>query len=402
MKVIVIGAGVAGLFFASFLENHDITVIDKNEFAGRKLLATGNGRCNFTNLNYGPRFFYGKNKDLISYVIDYYTNHNLIEFFNGNGVLTTNLPSGRCYPITMSSKTIKNSLLLKASENAKFILNQEVIDIDFDKKDVKTKDRTYSYDKLVIATGGVSLKNSGSDGKIFDLIKNRISLTAMTYGITNFKTKKTLSKKAKGTKVTAKASLLVDNRELISSIDDVIFQSYGITGTAILDISNDISIALSNDKRPVVEIDLFPEYTNKEFKSYLLKLFDNFPQRKLKEILQGILNEKLIGDMVKISGLKENISCGKLREDEIDRLIRTLKELRFEITNIHDKENAQVTLGGVDTRYINKETMESTEVEDVFFIGECQDVAGACGGYNISWAAASAKIAADYIRSLNV
>ena len=402
MKVIVIGAGVAGLFFASFLENHDITVIDKNEFAGRKLLATGNGRCNFTNLNYGPRFFYGKNKDLISYVIDYYTNHDLIEFFNGNGVLTTNLPSGRCYPITMSSKTIKNSLLLKASENAKFILNQEVIDIDFDKKDVKTKDRTYSYDKLVIATGGVSLKNSGSDGKIFDLIKNRISLTAMTYGITNFKTKKTLSKKAKGTKVTAKASLLVDNRELISSIDDVIFQSYGITGTAILDISNDISIALSNDKRPVVEIDLFPEYTNKEFKSYLLKLFDNFPQRKLKEILQGILNEKLIGDMVKISGLKENISCGKLREDEIDRLIRTLKELRFEITNIHDKENAQVTLGGVDTRYINKETMESTEVEDVFFIGECQDVAGACGGYNISWAAASAKIAADYIRSLNV
>ena len=402
MKVIVIGAGVAGLFFASFLENHDITVIDKNEFAGRKLLATGNGRCNFTNLNYGPRFFYGKNKDLISYVIDYYTNHDLIEFFNGNGVLTTNLPSGRCYPITMSSKTIKNSLLLKASENAKFILNQEVIDIDFDKKDVKTKDRTYSYDKLVIATGGVSLKNSGSDGKIFDLIKNRISLTPMTYGITNFKTKKTLSKKAKGTKVTAKASLLVDNRELISSIDDVIFQSYGITGTAILDISNDISIALSNDKRPVVEIDLFPEYTNKEFKSYLLKLFDNFPQRKLKEILQGILNEKLIGDMVKISGLKENIPCGKLREDEIDRLIRTLKELRFEITNIHDKENAQVTLGGVDTRYINKETMESTEVEDVFFIGECQDVAGACGGYNISWAAASAKIAADYIRSLNV
>ena len=105
---------------------------------------------------------------------------------------------------------------------------------------------------------------------------------------------------------------------------------------------------------------------------------------------------------MKISGLKENISCGKLREDEIDRLIRTLKELRFEITNIHDKENAQVTLGGVDTRYINKETMESTEVEDVFFIGECQDVAGACGGYNISWAAASAKIAADYIRSLNV
>lgn len=402
MKVIVIGAGVAGLFFASFLENQDITVIDKNEFAGRKLLATGNGRCNFTNLNYGPQFFYGRNKDLISYVIDYYTNHDLIEFFNGNGVLTTNLPSGRCYPITMSSKTIKNSLLLKASENAKFILNQEVIDIDFDKKDVKTKDRTYSYDKLVIATGGVSLKNSGSDGKIFDLIKNRISLTPMTYGITNFKTKKTLSKKAKGTKVTAKASLLVDNRELISSIDDVIFQSYGITGTAILDISNDISIALSNDKRPVVEIDLFPEYTNKEFKSYLLKLFDNFPQRKLKEILQGILNEKLIGDMVKISGLKENIPCGKLREDEIDRLIRTLKELRFEITNIHDKENAQVTLGGVDTRYINKETMESTEVEDVFFIGECQDVAGACGGYNISWAAASAKIAADYIRSLNV
>lgn len=402
MKIVVVGAGVAGLFFASFLENKDITILDKNEFAGRKLLATGNGRCNFTNLNYSSKYFYGKNKDLIDYVINYYTNHDLIEFFNQNGILTTNLPSGRCYPLTMSSKTIKNSLVLKAKENAKFILNQEVIDIDFDKKSVRTQDRTYSYDKLVIATGGVSLKNSGSDGKIFDLIKDRISLTPMTYGITNFDTKKTLSKKAKGTKVTAKASLIVDNKPIITSIDDVIFQDYGITGTAILDISNDVSETLSTGKIPFVEIDLFPENTNEEFKSYLLKLFDNFPQRKLGEILQGILNEKLIGDMIKISSLKERIPCGKLHDKEIDRLIGTLKSLRFEVTDIHDKENAQVTLGGVDTRFINKKTMESTEVSDVFFIGECQDVAGACGGYNISWAAASAKIAADYIRSLNV
>ena len=152
MKILVIGAGVSALFFASFMDEGQVTLIEKNEFAGRKLLATGNGRCNFTNLNQGKEFFKSDNPNFVNFAIDSFDSNKLIDYFNEIGIATTHLPSGRCYPLTMSSKTVRDSLFLKACENAEFVFNQEVIAIDFDKKIVKTKEKSYPYDKLVIAT----------------------------------------------------------------------------------------------------------------------------------------------------------------------------------------------------------------------------------------------------------
>lgn len=402
MKTLVIGAGVAGLFFASFMENSDVLVLDKNDFAGRKLLATGNGRCNFTNLNYDLDKFTSSNEDFVKYVMEYFTNQDLIDYFHDIGIATTHLPSGRCYPKTMSSRTVRDSLYMAASERAKFIFDTEVTDIDFKKKRLKTSKKNYSYDKLVIATGGITLKNSGSDGKIFNLIKDEIPLTKMTYAITNYETKEKLSKKAKGTKVTAKASLFIDGEFIKESTDDVIFQDYGLTGTAILDISNDLSLGLMDNKRCEIVIDLFPEYSKEDFIKFLSKLLKKFPKRSIKDILIGIINEKLIEDILKISKINPRKLGKDLGKKDFDSLVKTLKHLSFRVSKIHDKENAQVSIGGVDTRYIDPKTMASTIYEDVFFIGECQEVAGACGGYNISWAASTAKLASDYIRSLDV
>lgn len=402
MKILVIGAGVAGLFFASFMDKHEVIVLDKNEFAGRKLLATGNGRCNFTNLNFDRANFKANNQEFIDHTIKYFTNEDLIKYFNEIGIATTNLPSGRCYPKTMSSKTVRNALFLEAKENADFIFNEDVSNIDFKNKKVKTKGKTYAYDKLVIATGGITLKNSGSDGKILDLIKKEIPITQMTYAITNYETREKLSKKAKGTKVTAKASLYVDDKFIKSSIDDVIFQDYGLTGTAILDISNDLSQNLMEQNSSHIYIDFFPEYSREEFANYLASLITKFAKRSIKDILIGVINEKLLDDILKISHIKPHKKGFEINERDFEILVSTLKELRFEVLKIHDKENAQVTLGGVDSNFINPKTMESTKQKDVFFIGECQDVAGDCGGYNISWAASSAKVASDYLRSLDV
>ena len=402
MRILVIGAGVSALFFASFMGEGDITVIEKNEFAGRKLLATGNGRCNFTNLNQGKEYFESDNPNFVDYAINAFDSNKLIDYFNEIGIATTHLPSGRCYPLTMSSKTVRDSLFLKAKENANFVFNQEVIAIDFDKKIVKTKDKSYPYDKLVIASGGKTLKNSGSDGKIFDLIKDRIKVTPMTYGITNFETKEKFSKKAKGTKITGKASLLVDGKYVKSSVDDIIFQNYGLTGTAILDISNELSISLKNRSKCQIEIDFFQDVTKEEFASYIRNLAKKFPARTIKEILIGIINEKLIDDILKVARISSDKNANNLNDKDFEMLCKTLKSLRFNVTEIHDKVNAQVTIGGVDTRYIDPKTMAHKKYKDVFFIGECLDVAGDCGGYNIWWAAASAFVSSKFLRSLNV
>ncbi len=400
MKIFVIGAGVSSLAFCSFLNNENITVLDSNKDSGRKLLTTGNGRCNFTNLNLSYDNFYSNKKDFVNYSLDKFSNKDLIKYFEYLGIEWTNLPSGRCYPKTMSSQTVKDALMMKAAENAKFIFDQKVLDIDFDKKLIITEKNKYKYDLLVIASGGKTLKNSGSDGSIFKILEKHTKIEDMTFGITNFKAKNPLSKKAKGVKVNAKASLKVDGKYIKSSTDDVIFQTYGLTGTAILDLSNLISLALKDGKKVNLDIDFYPEYKKDGLLKKLEEKSKRFPNRNIEELLIGNLDKKLIIDIlkrVKINSGKKNIS----RKD-LEKISNILKNLSFDIIDINDKNNAQVTLGGVSCKEIDKKTMKSLKIKDCYFIGEVMDVAGDCGGYNIQWAFSSAKTASEDIRRLNV
>ena len=400
MRIFVIGAGVSSLAFCSFLDNKNITVIDSNKDSGRKLLATGNGRCNFTNLNLSYDKFYSSEKDFGNYSLDNFSNKDLIKYFENLGIEWTYLPSGRCYPKTMSSQTVKDSLMMKANENAKFIFDQKVLDIDFNKKLIITEKNKYKYDLLVIASGGKTLKNSGSDGSILEILKNHIKIEETTYGITNFKAKNPLSKKAKGVKVNARASLKIDGKYKKSSKDDIIFQNYGLTGTAILDLSNQISLALKDKKKVKLDIDFYPEYKKEGLLIKLEEKIKRFPQRNIEEILIGNLDKKLIIDILKrakINPREKNIS-----KKDLNKLVNVLKSLSFDIIDINDKKNAQVTLGGVSCREIDKKTMRSLKIKDCYFIGEVMDVGGDCGGYNIQWAFSSAKTASEDIRRLNV
>lgn len=400
MKIFVIGAGVSSLAFCSFLDKKNITVLDSNKDSGRKLLATGNGRCNFTNLKLSYENYYSKEKDFVNYSLDKFSNKDLIKYFEYLGIEWTNLPSGRCYPKTMSSQTVKDALMMKANENAKFIFDQKVLDIDFDKKLIITEKNKYKYDILVIGSGGMTLKNSGSDGSIFKILEKYTKIEEMTFGITNFKAKNPLSKKSKGVKVNAKASLKVDGKYIKSSTDDVIFQTYGLTGTAILDLSNLISLALKDGKKVNLDIDFYPEYKKDGLLMKLEEKSKRFPQRSIEELLIGNLDKKLIIDILK--RVKINPGQKNIKRSDLEKLVNILKNLSFNIIDINDKNNAQVTLGGVSCEEIDNKTMKSLKIKDCYFIGEVMDVAGDCGGYNIQWAFSSAKTASEDIRRLNV
>ena len=400
MRIFVIGAGVSSLAFCSFLDNKNITVLDSNKDSGRKLLATGNGRGNFTNLKLSYENFYSNKKDFVNYSLDNFSNKALIKYFEYLGIEWTNLPSGRCYPKAMSSQTVKDALMMKANENAKFIFDQKVLDIDFDKKLIITEKNKYKYDLLVIASGGKTLKNSGSDGSIFKILEKHTKIEDMTFGITNFKAKNPLSKKAKGVKVNAKASLKVDGKYIKSSSDDVIFQTYGLTGTAILDLSNLISLALKDGKKVNLDIDFYPEYKKDGLLMKLEEKSKRFPNRNIEELLIGNLDKKLIIDILK--RVKINPGQKNIKIKDLEKLVNILKNLSFDIIDINDKNNAQVTLGGVSCKEIDKKTMKSLKIKDCYFIGEVMDVAGDCGGYNIQWAFSSAKTASEDIRRLNV
>lgn len=396
MRTVLIGAGVAGLFFANLFDD-ELLIIEKNDTAGRKLLATGNGRCNFTNLNLSLENYHSLGGDFYKYALEKYDNQDLISFLNKLGILTTNLPSGRCYPQTLSSKTIRDILVLNAK--GKFLYETEVIDIDFEKRLLITESSKIAFDRLIIATGGISLAGSGSDGKIFDLIKDKQKITRLSYAITNYKTENPLSNKAKGVRVTAKASLFVDGKFVKASTDDIIFQTYGLTGTAILDLSNHISYALFENRDIWVSIDLLEDYSEEKLFNIIKSLSKNNPERTIEEILMGFLNQKLTQDILKRVKLKRKTWVKKLSDDDIRKLIKTIKNLRFKITAINDEENAQVTIGGVDTSLVDNKTFESKIIPGLYFIGEVLDVDGDCGGYNIQWAYSSAKSCAESLKA---
>ena len=398
MRTVLLGGGVAGLFFANLFDG-ELLIIEKNDTAGRKLLATGNGRCNFTNLNLKLNNYHSMGGEFYKYALEKYDNQDLISFLNGLGILTTHLPSGRCYPQTLSSKTIRDILLLNSK--AKFMYETEVIDIDFENRLLITNKSKIPFDRLIIATGGMSLAGSGSDGKIFEIIKDKQKITRLSYAITNYKTENPLSKKSKGVRVTAKASLFVDGKFVKKSTDDIIFQSYGLTGTAILDLSNHISYALFENRDIWVSIDLLEDYPEEKLFEIIKNLSKNNPERTIEEILMGFLNQKLTQDILKRVKLKRKTWVKKLSDDDIRKLIKTIKDLRFKITAINDEENAQVTIGGVDTSLVDDQTFESKVIPGLYIIGEALDVDGDCGGYNIQWAYSSAKACAKSLSKGN-
>ncbi len=311
---------------------------------------------------------------------------------------TTYLPSGRCYPATMSARTVRDILYLKAMESANFIFEEKIVGIDPVKKIIRSDKATYPYDILIIASGGVSLKNSGSDGSIFNILKNIQPLSKITYGITNFKSTPRLSKKAKGSRVSARASLFIDNEKIKESVDDIIFQDYGLTGTAILDLSNEISLALLGKLDVRVDIDLLPTYNMDELVGRFKNISKNFPKRSIYEMLLGLINEKLIVDILKHIKLDKNTWIYKLDDKDYYNLAKSLKKLSFKIVDINDKDGAQVSIGGFDTRFIDETRMESKKYKDLYIIGEALDVSGSCGGYNIQWAFSSAKVAMEDIK----
>lgn len=391
MKTVLIGGGVAGLFFANLYDG-DLIVLEKNDQTGRKLLATGNGRCNFTNLNLALDNFHSSGGDFYKNALEKYDNHDLINFLNELGILTTSLPSGRCYPQTLSAKTIRDILYLNA--RGKFLFENQVKDIDFKNHLVITDKAKIYFDKLVIGAGGITLPGSGSDGKIFEILRPYHKVTRLTYGITNYKTANPLSKKAKGVRVSAKASLFLDGKFIKESTDDVIFQSYGLTGTAILDLSNEISYGFADGKDIWVCLDLLVDYSEEKLAEIIKNLGEKNPNKTIEEALMGFLNTKLIIDVLNRVKLKGKMKVIGMSDGEITNLIRTIKDLRFKITAINDEENAQVTIGGIDTDFVDPKTFESKIIPNLYFIGEVLDVDGACGGYNIQWAYSSAKACA--------
>ena len=395
MKVGIIGAGASGVFAALILKQNyiDTTVIERNANALKKIYATGNGRCNFTNRNVSYKNYHGENPKFTISAIKKFDNYDVIEFFNDMGIPEVELENGKIFPKSLQASSIVKQMMCLANHlEVEFIFDSFVDDVrkNGDVFEVKSNDSIYKFDYLVVACGSKAYKKSGSDGNGYILMKKFGHNIVKTHpGIVRLRLNGDSFKKVSGARFKANAKLVVDGKEVFEFYHDVLFTDYGISGPTILQLSGEAIRAKNKGLDVKIRIDTVDLDENKLYEHLIYIISLNY-YKKINELLVGLINDNLIEEVLNQAGINKDINVCELSKEEIYKLAHTLKNLEFSVSGYKDEDSGQITCGGVDTDEINPSTMESKKIKNLYIIGEIMDVDGDCGGYNLQWAFSSA------------
>lgn len=364
-------------------ENNRVILIEKNDRIGKKLLATGNGRCNYTNLKLSTKNY--SNGNFVKETLDEFNNDDLINFFKFLGLESTT-DGDRVYPITLKANTVLNILMYwLESKGVEIMTSTEVKSFEKIKNKflVHTNNKDLECDKLVCAFGGSSMPASGSDGTAFKILKEHgIKVTDLYPALTQLKLDSKYLKHLSGTKIIGEAKLIRDGKIIDRRRGDLLFTNYGISGPPILDLS------VNARKNDIIEIPLINN-VDKNIKEMLYSRFYIFPDFSVKDFLIGIVDKKFIHYIVDALGLDKNRAMSALNIKDFDRIVDLLLQSKFKVIGNTGFKNSQVTRGGVSLDQVNSFDYSSKKIKDLYIIGEALDIDGDCGGYNLHFAIAS-------------
>lgn len=382
MNIIIIGAGASGIATAinTKNENNRVILLEKNDRIGKKLLATGNGRCNYTNLNLSENNY--SDPHFVKETISDFNNLDLINYFKLLGLESTQ-DGNRVYPISLKANSVLNILMYwLEKKEVEIKTNTEVKQIIKTKKSYKlmTNNGNYEADVVVAAFGGKSMPSSGSDGVSFEILKKMgIKVTELKPALTQLKLDSKYLKHLSGTKVLGKAKLLKNNKVVDEREGEILFTNYGISGPPILDLS----INISHDN--VIEVPLINNL-NEESVEMLYRRYYMFPDFSLEEYLLGIVDKKFIHYIVDSLNLDKKTAMNMISMSDFERIIELLLKSRFKVTGNTGFKNSQVTRGGVDLSEVNSSDYQSKKYKNLYIIGEALNIDGDCGGYNLHFA----------------
>lgn len=399
--VIVIGGGASGMMAAIVCarQNKSVTILEHNDKLGRKLLATGNGKCNYTNKNQSFDFYHTENKQILECVFSQFNEENTLTFFKELGIYPRE-KNGYYYPYSEQASSIVEVLRLELeNKKVKIKLKQHIVHIEKLSEGFKISTDSYSYyaDKVILATGGMAATALGSDGSGYSLAKELDhSITKIYSGLTGLKVKETFFSKLAGIRVKAIVSLIIDSKITFEEQGEVQLTSYGISGIPIFQLSRYAAMAIGSQKQTFVNIDFMPNYNRKELIYILQGLADKNGYKTIKELLIGFFDMRLCHLFIEISKIDKQIKSKDVTEKQWSDLADTIKAFSCEIKAVNSLEQAQVTVGGVPCEEINQKTLESKLTKGLYFAGELIDVDAACGGYNLQWAWSTGFVAGHY------
>ena len=385
--VIIIGAGASGIVSSIFAKrkNNNVIVLERNDKSLKKLLMTGNGRCNYMNEVYNTSKYHSDDIDIVDKIISSNNIEMVKEFFDSIGVIPK-IKNGYYYPYSNQAVTIKNMLEEKAiSLGVEIKYNSLVTDINKvnDKFEVICNDEKMYCDNLVIATGSKAYPITGSDGlgynflskfnhTIVDVVPSLVQLTS------DFKYLKLWD----GVRSDVVLELFEDDKYIATESGEIQLTNYGISGICVFNLSHYVTRGIKNHKY-TISINFVPFID-----TLITPWMDNYSKKNINknlyQLLEGLLNTKLIDIILKVSNIDGNRYYNDLSNDEKLVLCKNLKGLKINIIGHKDFDNSQICSGGVKLTEIDYNTFESKLVSNLYITGELLDMNGICGGYNLT------------------
>lgn len=375
MKIIIIGSGASGLAAGISLLRcgYDVTILERNNISGKKLLLTGAGRCNFFNSDQNIVHYHSSDKDILAKIITSDNIHLVEDFITSLGIVPK-VKDGYYYPFANQAYNMKELLERTYLDLGGKIKYNYLVEKIEKKSSLFLINDTISCDKLILATGSKAYKMTGSDGIGYQLAKKfNHHIVKVLPSLTSLITREKIN--LKGVRVDAKVTLYEDGVKVREELGQVQFTDYGLSGICIFNLSYYAVKGLNKNKKEVITIDLMPFMDKVSFKN-----------KKVYDLLLGFLPNKMIDYILKTLNISKDVYYEDLSNDKKQELTKILKEMEFNIISYKEFDFSQVCSGGVSLREINPLTMESIFVKNLYIIGELLDVNGDCGGYNLTFA----------------
>lgn len=399
--IAVIGGGASGLMASIHAKNNcnSVCILERNDKVGKKLLLTGDGKCNITNKNLDIKHYHSDDINSVKNVLLRFNNIDTINFFYKLGLLTISMPDGRVFPLSMQASSvldvlrfsaIERNIIIKNGFKAKNIIKSEglfnVISEDGEKVTAKS---------IIISTGGAAAPFTGSDGFGYklaqsfghSLVKPLPALVQLKLDYPNLKT-------ISGVRLDVNASLYVENKLVESKLGEVLFTEYGASGPVALSFSRSVTRSLNEGKIAYINFCFLPNIGREELINIILDFANSVSNRSIFGVLTGLINKRIAAIVLKDAGIQSmEKKVSDLKKNELERIVENIQQTKMGIRGTLSFRDAQVTSGGIPMKEVNAETLESKIVKGLFFAGEILNVDGESGGYNLQWAWSSAFVA---------
>lgn len=403
IQVAVVGGGAAGLTaaLAAAYRGAGVLILEKNQRVGKKILATGNGRCNLTNTDVSISNYHGHHPKFAYAALSRFDVAKTIDFFERLGVAHKVEAGGKVFPVSNQASSVLDVLRYELDRVGVKTICEAVVHKIFHQGHrftLATEDgRTFQADRIVLATGGKAAPNLGSNGSGYSLAAGLGHRIMEPFpALVQLKLASAFLKQIQGIKFEGEAEIVWKDRAVQRASGEILFTEYGISGPPILCLSRIAGEYLQRKERVWLKVVLVNTLSPEELEQYLMKRFRWGPEKSLAFSFVGFLNKKLAPVVLKAAGIDDlNRPAGTVTPADLKKMLRILQDWRFEITGTTSWPAAQVTAGGIDVREINSQTMESKIVPGCYFAGEVVDIDGDCGGYNLQWAWSSGHVAGN-------